>query len=78
MAERIIFDGSLYAPEAVAAAAEAYADFAAIEVNAKDDSVEALVSDTGEYDPQTIARSFSNHVLHETIARRRQAALEDI
>jgi len=78
MAERIIFDGSLYAPEAVAAAAAAYADFAVIEVTAKGGSVEAALSDTGEYEPQTIARAFSNHVLHETIARRRQAALEDV
>jgi hypothetical protein len=78
MAERIVFDRSLYLPEAVTAAASAYADHARIEVSAGDNETTAEIGDTGDYDSTTIARAFANHVLHETIARRQQAALDEI
>ena len=77
MAERITFDRSLYLPEAVEAAAAAYADYARIEITPSADGVEAVISDVGEHDSRTLVNAFSNHVLHETIARKRQASLEE-
>lgn len=74
MAERLIFDRSLYLPEAVEAAATAYADFARIEVTAGGDSTEVVIADVVDHDEQLIARAFANHVLHETILRVRQSA----
>lgn len=76
MAERITFDRSLYAPEAVAAAAAAYAEHAEIRVTPGGDATVALIARiVGEHDPRLVASAFCNHVLHETIARRRQAEL---
>ena len=76
MVERITFDRSLYLPEAVAAAAAAYAEHAEIEVTpGADATVAAVTRIIGEHDPQLVARAFCNPVLHETIARRRQAEL---
>lgn len=77
MADRIIFDRSLYLPEAVDAAVAAYAEHATIEVTPDGDTVVAVVSTLGDYDPRTVSNAFCNHVLHETIARRRQAALQE-
>lgn len=77
MAERLTFDRSLYLPEAVDAAAAAYAEHAHIEVTSIGDTVVASISEVLEHDPQTVAHAFCNHVLHETIARRRQAALHE-
>ncbi len=76
MDERISFDRSLYRPEAVAAAAAAYAEFARIEVTAEGDVVIAVISGVVGHDPQTVAHAFCNHVLHETIMRGRQAGEE--
>ena len=78
MAERIIFDRSLYLPEAVEAAAAAYAEHARIEVTPTGEAVVAAISDVVEHDPSLVANAFCNHVLHETIARRRQAAMEEV
>lgn len=77
MADRIAFDRSLYLPEAVEAAAAAYAEYAQIEVTPTADAVVAVISEVVEHDPHLVASSFCNHVLHETIARRRQAALQE-
>lgn len=76
MAEKVAFDRTLYNPEAVQAAAAAYAGHAVIKVVATDAGVEATVSDTGDYDPTAIAHAFANHALHETIQARRQAAID--
>jgi hypothetical protein len=73
MAERITFDRSLYLPEAVAAAAAAYAEHAQVEVTPGADEVVAVISAGAGHDPQIVVHAFCNHVLHETIARRRQA-----
>ena len=74
MAERIVFDRSLYVPEAVAAAAAAYAEHAEIDVAPQSDATVAVIGRiVGDHDPELVARAFCNHVLHETIARRRQA-----
>ncbi len=72
MAERISFDRSLYLPDAVEAAAAAYADFAKVELTSSGEAVVADISDAGDYDLTTIANAFCNHVLHETISRRRR------
>lgn len=71
MAERISFDRSLYLPEAVEAAATAYADYAKIELTSSSDAVVADISDVVDHDARTVAHAFCNHVLHETISRRR-------
>lgn len=76
MAERIAFDRTLYLPEAVEAAAAAYAEHATIEVTPSADAVVAAITVDGD-DPQTVVHAFCNHVLHETVTRRRQAALEE-
>jgi len=76
MGERIDFDSTLYSQEAVRAAAEAYAEVATIELSEDSGSITAAISATADYDPATIAHAFANHALHETIARRRQAALD--
>ncbi len=78
MAERITFALSLYAPEAIEAAASAYADFAKVEVEKSDREVVVVIDEVAEHDPQLLAHAFSNHVLHETITRRRQAALDEV
>lgn len=77
MAERISFDRTLYLPEAVEAAAVAYAEHAKIELTQSDDAVEAAVS-ADDADLQDVIHAFCNHVLHETISRKRQAALEEV
>jgi len=78
MAERITFDRSLYLPEAVAAAAAAYAEHAEIEVTPDGDATVAVIAPVvGDHDPQVVVNAFCNHVLHETIARRREAELQE-
>ena len=77
MADRITFDRSLYLPDAVTAAAEAYADYATIALEPTTEAVVAVITSTVEHDPETVAHAFANHVLYETIARRRQTALDE-
>lgn len=77
MAEQIIFDRTLYLPEAVEAAVQAYADHARFEVTTKTDAVAVAMSDVVEHDPKALMHAFCNHVLHETIARRHEAALQE-
>lgn len=74
MAEEIAFDRSLYLPEAVAAAAAAYGAHARIELADTQKAVIARISDVAGHDPAIVVHSFCNHVLHETITRRRQPA----
>jgi len=70
---RITFDRSLYSPEAVEAAAAAYADYAEIALERSGDAVVAVVVAVAGRDPETVEHSFSNLVLQETIVRRRRA-----
>jgi hypothetical protein len=77
MLEPITFDRSLYLPEAVEAAAAAYAEHASIELTPGADAVVATIREVHEHDPQLVAHAFCNHVLYETIARQRQAALDE-
>lgn len=71
MAE-IVFDRSLYLPEAVAAAADAYREHATIEMTESGDAVVVTLSGVVGHDPQTVADAFCNHALYETILRRRR------
>ena len=73
---RITFHQSLYSPEAVEAAAAAYAEYADIALEPSGDTVVAVVGAvTG--DPQTIENSFCNLALQETIVRMHQAAARE-
>ncbi len=74
---QLTFDRSLYLPEAVDAAAAAYAEYARITVTSSDAAVTAEIADVQDFEPQVVAHAFCNHVLHETIARRRQAAVPE-
>ena len=77
MAEEIAFDGSLYLPEAVSAAAEAYADHIRIELTPTADAVVAKLSDIAGDNPRTVVKAFCNHALYETIVRKRQAGRQE-
>lgn len=73
MAERILFARSLYAEEAVEAAAEAYRELASFAIVPHASEIELQVSDI---DPEFGARlldEVSNHVLYETVQRARAA-----
>ena len=72
---RLVFDRSLYLPEAVAAAVAAYAGYATIEVTQEGDASVVALPEVAGYDADTLTNSFCNHVLHETIVRLRHAAL---
>ncbi len=83
MAERITFNVPLYAPEAIEAAASAYSDFAKISVEKTSvdqggNDMVVVIDEVAEHDPHLVAHAFSNHVLHETITLRRQAALDEV
>ena len=73
MSKQLTFDRSLYLPEAVEAAAAAYAEHAKIEMAPTADAVVAVISDVVGNDLDLVANAFCNYVLHETIVRRRQA-----
>ena len=78
MAERVAFDCSLYSTEAVEAAAEAYGELAKIEVTPSAEAVVVTLDDIADEDAQMIVHAFCNHALYETIARRRQSALDEV
>jgi hypothetical protein len=73
VAERILFARSLYAEEAVEAAAAAYRELASFAIVPHAAEIELQVSDI---DPEFGARlldEVSNHVLYETVQRARAA-----
>jgi hypothetical protein len=71
---RITFDRSLYIPEAVEAAAAAYAEYAEIGLERAGDATVAVVGAVTGGDRQTIENSFCNLVLQETIVRMHHTA----
>jgi len=71
---QIIFDRSLYAPEAVEAAAAAYVEYADIALERSGDTVVAVISAVRGGDRETIEHSFCNLALQETVVRMRRAA----
>lgn len=74
---RITFDRSLYTPDAVAAAAVAYAEYADIALEPSSDAVVAVVGAVRGADRETIEHSFCNLALQETVVRMRRAAVPD-
>ena len=70
---RITFDRSLYTPEAVEAAAAAYAPYADIALEHSGDAVIAVVGAVTGDDRETVEHSFCNLALQETIVRVRRA-----
>ncbi len=74
----ITFDRSLYLPEAVDAAAAAYAEYADIAVERSSDAVTAIVGAVRNADRATIEHSFCNLVLQETVVRRRRTGGPDV
>src|SRR5262249_18267635 len=75
---QIAFDRSLYILEAVEAGVAAYADHAQIVLTPSADAIVADISEREGGDVEDIAKAFCNHVLFETIARLRQAALREV
>ena len=71
MAETLDFQRSLYLPEAVRSAAEAYAELAKIEVTVDDNGVRLEISDPDPDLADRISDELANHALHETIVRTR-------
>lgn len=73
MPETLVFSRSLYRPDAVSAAAEAYGSVARIEVAIEGSSIVATIHDADpEVPAEELADSFCNHALHETILRHRE------
>jgi hypothetical protein len=70
VAESISFARSLYLPEAVQAAAAAYADLARIDVSDTGNDLIVTISDPDPSVAPEIGGAFANHALHETILRR--------
>ena len=77
MAERITFDRSLYLPEAVEAAAAAYAEHAQIEVTTEPTRVVAVDRPAAVSTIRTWCTRSATTSCYETIVRRRQA-LEEV
>jgi hypothetical protein len=71
MPESIEFTRSIYLPEAVQAAADAFSDLARIEVSVSDDVVNVELSELDPDFEDSLADEFANHALHETIVRTR-------
>jgi hypothetical protein len=69
---RITFDRSLYDPDAVAAAASAYAEYADITLERAGDAVVAVVGAVRGHDRDTVEHSFCNLALQETVVRLRR------
>jgi hypothetical protein len=74
---RITFDRSLYIPDAVEAAAAAYAEYAEIALEQSGDTVVAVVGAVTGGDRHTIENSFCNLALQETIVRMHHATARE-
>jgi len=73
VAKQISFARSLYLQEAVEAAATAYSEHAKIEILPQGDAVVAVIGEVTGADADLVTNAFCNHVLYETIARKREA-----
>ena len=73
MSERLGFHRSLYDPQAVRAAADAYLHLARVEVIEEGDEVLATFIDIDPELADVLLDAFANHVLHETVIRSRGA-----
>jgi hypothetical protein len=73
MAERIVFSRSLYAPEAVEAAAKAFGELAKIDVSIGED-IEVSLSDPDPDLADVLADELANHALALTVRQARGTA----
>ena len=71
MAETLDFSRSLYLPEAVQAAADAFAELASLTVSPHEGGVLVSISDPDPELADVLADELANHALHETIIRPR-------
>ena len=73
----ITFDRSLYRPDAVEAAAAAYAEYAEITLERSGDTVIAAIGAVTGAEREAIERSFCNLALQETVVRMRRTAASE-
>ncbi len=71
MADAVRLSRSLYLPEAVQAAAEAYSELARIEVRVLDSDIELSIDEIDPDVQDVLVDELCNHALHETVVRRR-------
>jgi hypothetical protein len=71
MAEQLVLSRSLYLPEAVEAAVQAYAELATFEVDLEGADIAIAISDIDPDVEDVLVDEFCNHVLGETISRTR-------
>lgn len=71
MASTLEFSRSLYSPEAIQAAADAFADLAKLDVSAGDNEIRVSVSDVDPDVRDVLEDELCNYALHETIVRAR-------
>lgn len=76
MARQVLFATGLYLPEAVEVAAVEYRPFTDIHISQDGDGMVAQFQDE-EVDDEII-HAFCNHVLHETITRKRRSTASDV
>jgi hypothetical protein len=69
MAEPITFDHSIYSPESITAAAEAYAELLKVSLSAEDGCTTAQFESLDTEGGPFLVDAFCNHVLFETIQR---------
>lgn len=69
----ITFSRSLYLPEAVQAAADAFAELAKIEVRVLDGDIEVELDAIDPDVADVIEDELCNHALHQTVVRRRES-----
>ena len=71
MAEQVLFTRSLYAAEAVRAAADAYSKLASFDIDVLDADIQLTIRDPDEDIASILVDELCNYVLHETIVRKR-------
>lgn len=71
MGDRVTFSRSLYSPEAVASAAEAYAQIAQIDVQVGADDIVVEIDADPAYGDR-VTDGFCNHALFEMVVRTRR------
>lgn len=76
MSSQVRFSRSLYGPEAVERAVEAYRDLARFEVGKTGDDLEVTITDVAEGVEAYLVDEFCNHVLMETIVQRGAAGVD--
>lgn len=74
MADRLAFHRSLYAPEAVDAAAEAFGHLATLGVERREHEIVVSVEAVDGRVADRFVDAFCNHVLYETVVRARAVA----